>query len=135
MDVSGAREISGVKSVTVNLAADTLSFFFDVVEHLRQAYVEAIDYITHHRSGYVDGNVIGMLDQLDVRRRCWKVGQIVIEERWRQNSSLYHSCFHLSALRFFLPKMNFGSSVLHIVVEPATIVAGKLVLKTQSCSC
>ena len=32
---------------------------------------------------------------------------------------LYHYCFHLSAFRFFLPKMNFGSSILHIVVEPA----------------
>ena len=52
-------------------------------------------------------------------RRCWKVGQIVIEERWRQSSFLHHSCFHLSALRFSLTKMNFGSSVLHIVVEPA----------------
>ena len=49
-----------------------------------------------------------------------KVGQIVIEERWRQNSALCHSCFHISAFRFFLPKMNFSSSVLHIVVEPAT---------------
>ena len=45
--------------------------------------------------------------------------QMVIEERWRHISSLYHSCFHLSTLRFYLPKMNFGSSVLHIVVEPA----------------
>ena len=71
-------------------------------------------------SGCVDGNVIGVLDQLDVRRRCWKHGQIVIEERWRQNSSLYHTCFIISAFRFFLPKMNLGSSVLHIVVEPAT---------------
>ena len=66
----------------------------------------------------MDGNVISVLDQLDVRRRCWKVGHIVIEERWRQNS-LYHSCFHLSAFRFFLLKLNFGSSVLHVVVEPA----------------
>ena len=56
----------------------------------------------------------------DVRRRCWKVVQIIIEERWRQNSALYHSCFNLSAFRFFLPKMNFGSSVLHVVVEPVT---------------
>ena len=62
---------------------------------------------------------MSVLDQLDVRRRCWKVGQIVIEERWRQNS-LYHSCFHRSAFLFLLPKMNFGSSVLHIVVEPTT---------------
>ena len=45
---------------------------------------------------------------------------IVIEERWRENSALCHSCFHLSAFGFFLPKMNLGSSVLHIVVEPAT---------------
>ena len=65
------------------------------------------------------GNVIGVLDQLDVWRRCWKAGQIVIDERWRQNSSLYHSCFQLSAFRFFLPKINLGSSVLHIVVDPA----------------
>ena len=33
---------------------------------------------------------------------------------------LYHSCFHLSAFRVFLPKMIFGSSVLHLVVEPAS---------------
>ena len=56
-------------------------------------------------------------DQLDVWRRCWKVRQIVIDERWRQNSALYHSCFHHYAFRFLLPKMNFGSSVLHIVVQ------------------
>ena len=86
-------------------------------------------------TGGVDCNVIGVLDQLDVRRRCRKVGQIVIEERWRQNSSLYHSCFHLSAFRLFLPKMNFGLSVLHIVVEPVTDCWCKLVLKTQSSSC
>ena len=49
-----------------------------------------------------------------------KVGQIVIEDRWRQNSTLYHSCLHLSAIGFYLPKMNLGSSVLHIVVEPAS---------------
>ena len=110
-----------MKSVTVDLAVDTVSFVVvDVVEHLRQIYVEAIDYVSHHWSGCVDGNVIGVLDQFDVRRRCWNVGQIVIEERRRQNSSLYHSCFHISALRFFFTKMNFGSSVLHIVVEPAT---------------
>ena len=71
-----------MKSVTVDLAIDT-QFFFYVVVHLRQVYVEAID----HRSGCVD---------------------------------LYHSCFHISAFRFISPKMNFGSSVLHIVVEPAT---------------
>ena len=69
---------------------------------------------------FVHGNVIGVLDQLDVGRRCWNVGQIVIEEHWSQNSSLYHFCFHLSAFRFLLPKMNIGSSVLHIFVEPAT---------------
>ena len=69
----------------------------------------------------MDGNVIDVLDKLVVWRRCWKVGQIVIEERWRQNSALYHSCFHLSAFRFLLPNMNFGSSVLRIVVEPATV--------------
>ena len=33
---------------------------------------------------------------------------------------MYHSCFHHSAFSFLLPKMNFGSSVPHIVVEPAT---------------
>ena len=32
----------------------------------------------------------------------------------------FHSHFHLSVIRFLLPKMNFGSSVLHIVAEPAT---------------
>ena len=79
--------------------------------------------------------VMSVFDQLDVRRRCLKIGQILIEERWNQNSSLYHSCFHLSAIRFFSPKMNFSSSVLHIVVEPRRIVAGMLVLKTQSSSC
>ena len=65
----------------------------------------------------VDDDVIGVPDQLDIRRQCWKVGQIVIEERWRQNSSLYHYCFIL--FRLFLPKMNFGSSILHIVVDPS----------------
>ena len=55
-----------------------------------------------------------------VSEACWKIGQIVIEESWRQNSSLYHSCFNLSALRFLLPKMIFDTSVLHIVEEPAT---------------
>ena len=49
-----------------------------------------------------------------------KVGQIVIVERWRKNSTLCHSCFDLSALRFLLPKMSFVSSILHIVVDPAT---------------
>ena len=48
-----------------------------------------------------------------------EIGQIIIEERWRQNS-LYHSCFHLSAFRFLFPKMNIGSSVLHKIVVPAT---------------
>ena len=71
-------------------------------------------------SGRVEGIAIGVLDQIDVRRRCWKVGQIVIEERWRQISDLYHSCLHLSALKFLLPKMNFGSSVLDIISEPVT---------------
>ena len=33
---------------------------------------------------------------------------------------MYHSCLHLSSFRFLLPKINFGSNVLHIVVEPAT---------------
>ena len=41
--------------------------------------------------------VIGVLDQLDVLRRLIKVGQMVIEERWRgQNSALCHSCLHSS---------------------------------------
>ena len=88
---------------------------------MRQIDVEAIDLVSHHWSECVDDNVIGVLDQLNVRRRCWNVGQIVIEERWRQNSTLYHSCFHLSAFRFLLPKMIFGMSVLHVVVEPATV--------------
>ena len=68
----------------------------------------------------VYGNVIGVLHQLDFRRRCWKVGQIVIEDYRRRSSSLYHSCFHFSAPRFLLPKMNFVLSILHIVVAPAT---------------
>ena len=55
----------------------------DVVEHLRQVYVEAIDYDRHHWSGCVEGSVIAILDQLDFRSRYWKVGQILIEERWR----------------------------------------------------
>ena len=93
-----------MKSAPVDLAVDTVSCFFDVVEHLRQIYVEAIDYSATTGPGMFHGNVIGVLDQLDVRRRCWKVGQIVIDERWRQNSSLYHSCFQLSAFTFFLPK-------------------------------
>ena len=76
--------------------------------------------VSHHWSGCVDGNVIGVFDQLDVRRRSCKVGQIVIEVPWRLNSTLYHSCFHLSACRFVFPNMTFGSSVLHIVTEPAT---------------
>ena len=82
--------------------------------------VEVIDYVSHHWSGCADGNSIGAFDQLDDRRLCWKVGQIEIDERWRQNSSLYHSCSHLSAIRFLLPNMNFGSSVLHIFAEPST---------------
>ena len=32
-----------MKSVTVYLAVDTVSFVVDVVEHLRQIYVEAFD--------------------------------------------------------------------------------------------
>ena len=43
MDVSGAREYLALKNVTVDLAVDTVSFVVDVVEHLRQIYVEAID--------------------------------------------------------------------------------------------
>ena len=61
-------------------------------------------------------NVIGVLDQLEVRRWCCKVGQIVIEERWRQNSVMYHSCYNFSAFRYLLPKTNYDSSVLQIVV-------------------
>ena len=49
------------------------AFGIDVVEYLRQIYVVAIDYVSHHRSVCIDGNVIGVLDQLDVLRRCWKV--------------------------------------------------------------
>ena len=70
-----------MKSVTVDLAIDT--DIFVLLVHLREIYVEAIDWVSHHWSGCVDGNVIDVLDQLDVRRRCWKVCQIVIEERWR----------------------------------------------------
>ena len=51
---------------------------------------------------------------------CWKLGQIVIEERWRQKSTMNNSCFNLSALGFMLSKMNFDLPVLHIAVEPAT---------------
>ena len=32
----------------------------------------------HWQCQYCCSNVIGVLDQLDVWRRCWKVGQIVI---------------------------------------------------------
>ena len=49
------------------------------------------------------------------------------------------------ALRFLLPKMNFGSSVLHIVVEPATdfcryvgvadTIVQLLVVHIVECSC
>ena len=95
-------------------------FVVDVVEHLRQIDVDAVDYVSNKCTGCVNGNVIGVLDQVYVQRWCWKFGQIVIEERWRQNSTLCHSCFHLSALRFLLPKMNVGSSVMYIVLEPAT---------------
>ena len=63
------------------MAYDTQFIVVDVVEHLRQIDVEAIDYVSHHWSGCVDGNVIGVLDQFDVWSRCWKVGQIVIDER------------------------------------------------------
>ena len=60
-------------------------------------------------------------------------------------STLYNSCFHLSALGFFLPKMNFSSSQLHIVVEPATdcsryvgvvdIIEQLLMVLIVECSC
>ena len=33
---------------------------------------------------------------------------------------MYHSCFHLSAFRFYLQQLNFGLTILHIVAEPAT---------------
>ena len=52
-----------------------------------------------------------MLDQLDVRRPFIRVGQIVIVVGWRQKSTLYHFCFHLSAFSFMLPKMIFGTCV------------------------
>ena len=35
--------------------------FFDVVEQIQQIDVEAIEYVSHHWSGCVDGNVIGVL--------------------------------------------------------------------------
>ena len=87
---------------------------------MQQIEIEAIDYVSHHWTGCVDGNIIGVFGQPDVRRRCWKVGQIVIEERWRLNSALYHSCFNISAFRYLLPQINFGSPVQHIAVEPVT---------------
>ena len=112
---------------------------------MRLIYVEAIDYVSHHRSECVDGNVFGVLNQLDVRRRCRRVVQIVIEERWRQISSLYHSCLHLSLFRSLLDKINFGSSDLHIVVETASdccryvgvvdTVAQMLTFHIVECSC
>ena len=64
-----------MKGVTVDMAID------DIVEHLRQIDVEAIDLVIHHLSGCVDGNVIGVHDQLDVRQWCWKVSQIEIDVR------------------------------------------------------
>ena len=119
-DVYGACEYLAL-NVLLHDWPLTLSFcVVDAVDHLRQIYVEAIDYVSHHCTGCVDGDFIGEHRQLDVRRRCWKVGQIIVEERWRLNSSLYHSCFHLSAYTFFMLKMNFGSSDMHIVVVPAT---------------
>ena len=110
-----------MKSVTAYYAADTASFVLLMWLSTCERYMlRPLIRSATTGSICVDCNVIGVRDQLDVRRRCWNVGQIVIKERWRQNSTLYHSCFYLYALRFLLPKMNFGSSVLHIVVEPAT---------------
>ena len=52
-----------------DFAVDTEFYVVDIVEHLRQIDVEAIDYFSHHRSRCVDGNAIGVHDQLDVQRR------------------------------------------------------------------
>ena len=87
---------------------------------MRQIEIEANDRVSHHWSGCVDGNVIGVLDQLDVRQQCLKVGQIVIEDRCKHNFAFYHVCFHPSVFRSMLPYMTFGSYVLHIVVVSAT---------------
>ena len=47
------------KSFTVYLADDIVNFFIvDVVEHLRQIDIVAIDSVSHHWSGCVDGDVI-----------------------------------------------------------------------------
>ena len=37
-----------------------------------------------------------------------------------KSATLYHFSFHLSVFGFLSQKMNFGSSVMHIVVDPAT---------------
>ena len=58
-----------MKSATVDLAIDSQLLVVDVVEQLRHIDVRAIDFVSHHWSGCVDGSVIGVLDQLDVRRR------------------------------------------------------------------
>ena len=116
VDVSGAVNNRREKCYCIFGRWHCQFYVVDVVENLRQMLRPLID----HWSGCFDGNVIGIIDQLDVCRRCWNVGQIVIEERWRQNSIFYHYCFHLYAFRFLLPKMIFGSSVRHIIMEPVT---------------
>ena len=75
----------------------------------------------------------------------WKVDQIVIEERWRHNSSFYNSNVKLSAFRFLLPKLIFDTPVLHIVEEPATdcclyvgvvdAIEQLLMVRIVECSC
>ena len=63
------RESSSIRPVIRRSAADMMAgmyFVVDVVEHLGQIYIEAIYYVSHDRSGCVDGNIIGVFDQLDV---------------------------------------------------------------------
>ena len=108
-----------MKSVTVDLDVDTVSLLLLMQLSTSDRYMLRPLIRSVTTGPCVDGDVIGVLDQLDVRRRCWKVCQIVIEERWGQNSTLYHSCIHLSAFGLMLPKMNVGSSAMNIVVEPA----------------
>ena len=112
VDESGAREYLAL-NVLLLIWPLALSVFFDVVEHLRQIYVEAIDYVSHHWSRCIYRNVIGVFDQLDVRRRCWNVGQ---------ESELLVIPLMFSPLCFWIhiAENEFGSSVLHIVLEPAT---------------
>ena len=76
---------------------------------------------------------------------CWKVDQIVIEERWRHNSTFYNSCLNLSAFRFLLPKLIFDTPGLHIIEEPATdcclyvgvvdAIEQLLMVRIVECSC